>query len=96
MSNDMDRRQLEHEGRGRYGAPAKPWIDLDPRWFRLRLPWWMGFAWVLLPIEYVAIKLLLPRYNVQHNRANPRRVPLAEQRRQRAERDRMRRARWRR
>lgn len=94
MSNHLDRRQAEHEGRGRYGAPAKPWIDLEPRWFRLPLPWWMGFSWVLLPIEYVAIKVLLPRYNVTHNLTNPRRVTPYEQKRQRLERDGQRRRMW--
>lgn len=90
LSNHLDRRQAEHEGRGRYGAPAKPWIDLDPVWLRLPLPWWMGFRWVLAPIEYVAIKALLPRYNDQHNRSNPRRVTPREQKAQRRQRDRAR------
>jgi len=87
LSNHWERRRLDHLGQGRYGTAAKPWTDLDPRWHVLRLPWWLGFRWTLAPIEFVAIKVLMPRYNVTHNRANPRRVPLAVQRLQRAQRD---------
>lgn len=87
LSNNWQLRRLDHLGLGRHGQAAKPWTDLDPKWHVLRLPWWLGSRWTLAPLEYVAIKVLLPRYNDTHNRSNPRRVPLATQRHQRAMRD---------
>ena len=87
LSNNVSMRRLDHLGQGRYGHTAKPWTDLDPVWHVLKLPWWLGFRWTLAPIEYVAIRVLLPRYNVTHNLGNPRRVPPAKQRAQRAQRD---------
>lgn len=76
-------RDREHlEGGGRYGAAPKDWADLEPRryvLFRLKhCP-----QWVLDLAEVVAIRLLLPVYNVQHNRGNPRRVKPAVARAQR-------------
>lgn len=64
----------------------KPWTDLDPIWRVLWLPWWLGWKWVLAPLELAAILLLLPRYNDQLNHANPRRVPISVQHQQRAQR----------
>jgi len=66
---------------------AKPWADLRPGWRVLRLPWWLGWVWVLAPLEWLAIKVLLPRYNAQHNHGNPRRVTLSRATAQRLERD---------
>lgn len=87
LSNNVSMRRLDHLGQGRYGHAAKPWTDLDPVWHVLKLPWWLGFRWTLAPLEYVAIRVLLPRYNVTHNLGNPRRVTPAMQRAQRAQRD---------
>lgn len=87
-SVNMDLRQKCHEGTCRHvNHKPKPWLDLDPIWLRLRLPWWLGWKWVLAPLELAAILLLLPRYNDQLNHGNPRRVPISQQYRQRAVRD---------
>lgn len=85
-SNNVPLRTLQHLGKSR-GAKAKSWTDLNPRWHVLRLPWWLGWTWVLAPLEAAAILLLMPRYNHQLNKGNPRRVQLSAQARQRAERD---------
>lgn len=67
---------------------AKPWTDLRPvRHTIIRLPWWLGFRWVLRPLETLVILLLAPRYNWQKNAWNPRRVPPSTQAAQRAERN---------
>jgi hypothetical protein len=72
-------------GRGCY---AKPWTDLRPvRHTIIRLPWWLGFKWVLRPLETLVILALAPRYNWQKNAWNPRRVPPSTQAAQRAERN---------
>lgn len=68
-------------------AGGKPWADLAPRWFYLRLPWWLGWTWILAPLEAFAILLLAPRYNDRLNRCNPRRVPIWQQHAQRRLRD---------
>lgn len=71
------------------GCTAKPWTDLRPRRYTLiALPWWLGWKWLLRPLETMAILALAPRYNQAKNRWNPRRVPLARQASQRAERNR--------
>ena len=80
-------RQRDHLGIGRWGAAAKSWSDLDPNWHVLSLPWWLGWKWVLIPLEFLAIRLLLPRYNVTHNLGNPRRIPPYRAAMQRAQRD---------
>lgn len=70
------------------GCSPKPWTDLDPiRHTIIRLPWWLGFKWVLRPLETLVILALAPRYNWQKNAWNPRRVPLNAQAAQRAERN---------
>ncbi|MBW8792276.1 MAG: hypothetical protein JF597_01330 [Streptomyces sp.] len=87
-SRHLALRQTCHEGTCRHqSCAAKPWMDLAPRWHALRLPWWLGWGWILGPLEVAAIVLLMPRYNAQHNRRNPRRVPISLQHRQRAYRD---------
>ena len=87
LSNNLEMRRADHLGTGRYGVAAKHWTDLDPVWHWLRLPWWLGWRWCLAPLEYVAIRALLPRYNVIHNLGNPRRVSPARQRLERQARD---------
>jgi hypothetical protein len=72
-------------GRGCY---AKPWTDLRPvRHTIIRLPWWLGWKWVLRPLETLVILALAPRYNWQKNAWNPRRVPPTVQAMQRAQRN---------
>lgn len=87
-SNYVDLRMLCHHGTCRHkNHKAKDWTDLNPRWHVLRLPWWLSFKPIQAALEALAIAVTLPRYNVQLNRKNPRRVPLAAQRLQRAARD---------
>lgn len=70
------------------GCSAKPWTDLRPRRYTIiPLPWWLGWKWVLRPLETLVILALAPRYNVAKNRWNPRRVSLSRQASQRAERN---------
>lgn len=70
------------------GCAAKPWTDLRPvRHTIIRLPWWLGWKWVLRPLETLVMLALAPRYNWQKNAWNPRRVPPSRQAAQRAERD---------
>jgi hypothetical protein len=86
-SRHLALRQTCHEGTCRHRCKPKPWLDLDPVWRALRLPWWLGWPWILGPLEVLAIRLLLTRYNDTHNHHNPRRVPISLQHRQRAQRD---------
>jgi len=94
LSNNLELRRRQHLKNkienGVITQRAKPWSDLDPVWHYFRLPWWLGWRWVLAPLEFLAIKLLMPRYNVTMNKTNPRRVPLKAQALQRAARDRVR------
>lgn len=88
-SNYVDLRTECHLGRCQHKTHyEKSWADLDPRWHWIKLPWWLAFKPVQVLLESIAIKVLMPRYNVQQNRHNPRRVPLKDQARQRAQRDR--------
>lgn len=89
-SRDGQRRHRQHMGvklpTDRYAAPGQPWNDLDPRRYVL----WRSAkvrAWRLALMEFLFIRLLLPVYNDKMNRANPRRIPIYEARRQRAARD---------
>ena len=87
-SNNVPIRQRQHL-LGERGQKPKPWADLDPRWSVLRLPWWLSWKWIQVPLEALAIWVLAPRYNHTMNLHNPRRVALSVQARQRAERDAM-------
>lgn len=69
-SRNLAARRRDHEGTGAWGAAAKPWIDLVSGYYALRLPWWLGWTWVLSPLEAATVLLLRPRYNWQ---LNPRR-----------------------
>lgn len=86
-SRHLPSRDDDHHGVGRYGHAAKPWIDLKARRHTLELPWWLGWDWITLSLETLAIWLLRPRYNWAKN---PRRgkVGPALQARQRETRDR--------
>lgn len=80
-------RDRQHRyGGGTYGHTAKMWADLDPKVYPLPclLPWWAPGRKTQ---EWLYIKLLLPVYNVQHNRTNPRRISLRSQEVQRWGRD---------
>lgn len=79
-------RDADHHGRGRYGAPAKSWSDLIVRRHVLRLPWWLGWKWVLKSLETLAILVLRPRYNWAKN-PWPHKVGPREQAQQRMTRD---------
>lgn len=88
-SRNLDIRAKCHAGTcGRHASCIeKPWQDLIVRRHTIRLPWWLGWDWVTLPLETALIWALRPRYNVAKN---PRRgkVPIVAQRLQRAARDR--------
>lgn len=79
LSNRLDLRDGQHQ--------TKPWYDLKIRRYTLlRLPWWLGWHWVLAPLETLLICLLLPRYNWQKN-PRPGKVGPARQQIQRRERE---------
>lgn len=75
-SRDLVSRGRDHAGTGRWGHAAKDWHDLVVRRYTLRLPWWLGWDWITLSLETLAILLLRPRYNWQKNpyakKAGPR------------------------
>lgn len=86
---------------GTHDTPAKPWADTVPGWRSGGTvrevvaaggarPLWQArtvpLVLTLVEILY-AIRLRRPLYNDQHNRGNPRRIPKADQLRQRARRD---------
>lgn len=86
QSNNFRRRHEQHvNGGGEYNSIPKPWADLDPVCYRIGLPDW---KWLRLTVEALLIWTLFPVYNVQRNRANPRRITPAEARHHRAVRDR--------
>jgi hypothetical protein len=66
-SRHLPSRDADHHGRGRYGHAAKPWIDLKVRRYALELPWWLGWDWLTLSLETLAILVLRPRYNWAKN-----------------------------
>lgn len=86
-TNNASRRHQEHvEGGGRYQAVAKPWADLRPKRrviFRRkeRTEAMTHF------LELLAIKILLPVYNVDMNWTNPRRITPRQAKAQRFARD---------
>ena len=84
-------RQRDHLGTGRHGQKAKDWSDLDPIWKKvIPLPWWLCWHWLMGPLETLVIRLTWPRYNVDKNHWNPRRITPARAEAQRLERDRIR------
>lgn len=95
QSNSFRRRDREHLfGSMAYDSPvqAKPWSDLRPKRYAVPVLF-PGWRWARERQEWLMIKLLLPVYNVQHNRTNPRRITPARALAQRAMRDRNRAAR---
>jgi hypothetical protein len=77
-SRHLEMRDLCHAGTcGRHvTCIEKPWWDLKVYRITLRLPWWLGWDWITLSLETIAILVLRPRYNWQKNpwknKAGPR------------------------
>jgi len=85
-TNAMQLRKSAHlDGGGRFKAEPKPWADLDPSHYFLRLP---ASKRLLGFVETLGIALCWPVYNHKKNLWNPRRISLASARAQRATRDR--------
>lgn len=86
-TNNPKRRDMEHvRGGGQYNAVAKPWADLRPKRhviFRMK----SRTEAMTHFLEWLTIKILLPVYNVDMNRTNPRRITQRSQAAQRAMRD---------
>lgn len=86
-------RHLEHlegsrvEDGGRYDCEPKSWSDLNPVRYLIPLPWWCAFKPVLRTLETLLMLVTWPVYNDRKNRWNPRRISIAQARRQRELRD---------
>ncbi len=81
----MNLRKEQHlHGGGRYDAMPKPWSDLHPTHYYLKLP---PQKWLLRSVETMVIMLTWPVYNHRKNQWNPRRIPIVAARAQRAQRD---------
>lgn len=78
LSNRLDLRALQHV--------TKDWHDLVVRRRVVKLPWWLGWRWVLDPLETVAILAMHPRYNWLKNPRKDKVGPIG-QRAERAQRD---------
>jgi hypothetical protein len=89
-ARDLAARQKCHEGTCRHAGclkkGPKDWLDLRPSWYRLELPWWLGFDFITLSLESLIILVLRPRYNWQKNPRRSKVGPIG-QRQQRIERD---------
>jgi hypothetical protein len=72
-------------GGGKFKAEPKPWADLDPSHYFLRLP---ASKRLLRFVETLGIMAFWPVYNHKKNLWNPRRISLTSARAQRAMRDR--------
>lgn len=89
-TRDGKKRHRQHMGNldttDRFRKAGKSWTDLSPRRyviFRMKhCP-----DWLLSLVEFLAIRLLMPVYNVQMNRGNPRRITPQVATAQRARRD---------
>ncbi len=85
-TNAMQLRKSAHLiGGGKFKAEPKPWADLEPSHYFLRLP---ASKQLLRFVETVGILLFWPVYNHKKNLWNPRRISLASAQGQRAMRDR--------
>lgn len=96
LTNSFTRRERDHRGKSEYlredgtvqRATEKPWMDLDAKCHKvIPLPWWLCWRWLLEILETLAILVFWPRYNQAKNYWNPRRVTLARQLTQRANRN---------
>lgn len=80
-------RDLQHiRGGGSYSTLPKPWSDLDPKPYPLPCFFPNNRRFRQFQ-EKLYIRLLLPVYNVEHNKGNPRRITPRKAAQQRAERD---------
>lgn len=67
-STNLPLRYRCHQGTCTHvNCAEKPWYDLKAVYVELRLPWWLGWHWLLKSIETVMIVALRPRYNTQKN-----------------------------
>jgi len=91
LTNSFYHRRNQHLlGDVKWGAVAKPWSDLAPRFYGLPLPAWITHKgalfrgrWTLEMLESVAIWLLLPVYNDKKQAPyNMRRITLDRAQRQ--------------
>jgi hypothetical protein len=83
----MNLRRAQHlQGGGRYQSESKPWADLEPSHYYLRMP---ARKWLLRSMETLLIALLWPVYNHRKNLWNPRRIPLGAAKLQRTMRDKL-------
>lgn len=89
-SLNLDIRDQCHGGTcGRHqGCIEKPWWDLKVSRFTLRLPWYLGWDWVILSVETALVAATRPRYNWQKNPSRHK-IPPSMQRMQRQARDAM-------
>jgi hypothetical protein len=85
-SKHLPSRDRDHRGTGAWGHKAKDWMDLTVYRKTIRLPWWLGWDWILLPLETLVILILRPRYNWAKN-PRPGKVGPREQAQQRFRRD---------
>lgn len=88
-STNLPKRYRCHAGTCAHTSCAeKPWYDLKAAYLEIRLPWWLGWKWLLLCLETIMIAILRPRYNSQKN---PRRSKVGPKAQvvQRAQRDRV-------
>jgi len=85
-SKHLAARKRDHEGTGQWGQAPKSWMDLTYSYHKIQIPWWLGWDWVLLPIEALLIATLRPRYNDKLNPSKSK-VRKYEQAIQRAYRD---------
>jgi hypothetical protein len=93
MTNSFYHRKNQHLlGDVVYGTAAKPWSDLEPRFYKLlALPRWVTHKgaifrgrWTLETLETAAIWLLIPVYNVKKQAPyNLRRISLRKAQAQR-------------
>lgn len=85
-ARNLATRKSCHYGTCHHHCEPKAWLDLITSYYRIPLPWWLGFDFITLSLETLVILALRPRYNWQKN---PRRDKVGPrgQRQQRLERD---------
>lgn len=88
QTKSFGHRHRQHTGTPRpwdpYARTGQPWSDLNPVCYRIPLPPW---RWLLLLVEWMLIKTLLPVYNIKHNKTNPRKITAYRALQMRATRD---------
>jgi hypothetical protein len=87
-TNNLRRRYEQHMiGGGEYRSVAKDWADLEPRFYVI-CPMKSRMEITTHFLEWFWIKVLMPVYNIQMNRTNPRRIKPWVAKRQRINRNR--------